>query len=182
MSVYIYILISEEVFKNLGSVFDVVVVQVWRFITSHYITLLYITCYLGFPLSLSLKRETEEKREEGRRLDMRTRRGVCYPEVVSRMCSDVRLANKNKDLHMQMRMHVAADSFIYSRKRQKKTPEKTVSDYDFFESLPDDLVISIFCKLSSTATKPSDFLNVLMTWVISQPFFSSCICLNGVWF
>ncbi|BAT74381.1 hypothetical protein LR48_Vigan01g105300 [Vigna angularis] len=94
---------------------------------------------------------------------MRTRRGACYSGVVSRMCSDVRLANKNKDLHMHMRVHVAGDSFSYSRKRQKKTPEKTATDYDFFESLPDDLVISIFCKLSSTATKPSDFLNVLTT-------------------
>jgi len=103
---------------------------------------------------------------------MRTRRGACYSGVVSRMCSDVRLANKNKDLHMHMRVHVAGDSFIYSRKRQKKTPEKTVTDYDFFESLPDDLVISIFCKLSSTATKPSDFLNVLITCVVFQPLFS----------
>lgn len=73
---------------------------------------------------------------------------------------------------MHMRVHVAGDSFIYSRKRQKKTPEKTVTDYDFFESLPDDLVISIFCKLSSTATKPSDFLNVLITCVVFQPLFS----------
>ncbi|XP_061336946.1 F-box protein At1g67340-like isoform X2 [Gastrolobium bilobum] len=49
------------------------------------------------------------------------------------------------------------------RKKQRKWPEKTAGEYDFFESLPDDLVISIFCKLSSTATSPSDFVNVLIT-------------------
>ncbi|KHN34820.1 F-box protein [Glycine soja] len=84
------------------------------------------------------------------------------------MCSDARVSKKkNKDLHMHMHMHMhvpAGDSIIYSRKRQKKTPEKTAgADYEFFESLPDDLVISIFCKLSSTATKPSDFVNILIT-------------------
>ncbi|XP_027342428.1 F-box protein At1g67340-like [Abrus precatorius] len=90
---------------------------------------------------------------------MRTRRGASYsgPGLVTRMCSDVK-----QDLHMHMHMHVPRDS-IYSRKRQKKTPQKTPADYDFFESLPDDLVISIFCKLSSTATSPSDFVNVLIT-------------------
>lgn len=105
---------------------------------------------------------------------MRTRRGACYPGVVSRMCSNVRVTKKkSKDLHMHM--HVpAGDSIIYSRKKQKKTPEKLAAGrYDFFESLPDDLVISIFCKLSSTATKPSDFVNVLITCVVSQPLFFS---------
>ncbi|RZB50034.1 F-box protein isoform C [Glycine soja] len=47
------------------------------------------------------------------------------------------------------------------RKRQKTSPDKT-SD-DFFDSLPDDLVLSILCKLSSTATSPSDFISVLIT-------------------
>lgn len=32
-----------------------------------------------------------------------------------------------------------------------------------FDSLPDDLVISILCKLSSSASCPSDFINVLLT-------------------
>lgn len=32
-----------------------------------------------------------------------------------------------------------------------------------FDSLPDDLVISILCKLSSSASCPSDFINVLIT-------------------
>ncbi|KAJ1391641.1 F-box-like domain superfamily [Sesbania bispinosa] len=50
-----------------------------------------------------------------------------------------------------------------SRKRQKISPENTAGDSDLFESLPDDLVLSILSKLSSTATSPSDFINVLIT-------------------
>ncbi|KAI3684431.1 hypothetical protein L6452_33655 [Arctium lappa] len=34
---------------------------------------------------------------------------------------------------------------------------------DLFESLPDEIVISILCKLSSTASSPSDFVTVLLT-------------------
>ncbi|CAK9177346.1 unnamed protein product [Ilex paraguariensis] len=34
---------------------------------------------------------------------------------------------------------------------------------DLFEGLPDDMVISILCKLSSTARCPSDFINILIT-------------------
>ncbi|XP_024970838.1 F-box protein At5g50450-like [Cynara cardunculus var. scolymus] len=34
---------------------------------------------------------------------------------------------------------------------------------DLFDSLPDDIVISVLCKLSSTASSPSDFVAVLLT-------------------
>ncbi|KVH98144.1 F-box protein At5g50450-like [Cynara cardunculus var. scolymus] len=34
---------------------------------------------------------------------------------------------------------------------------------DLFESLPDEIVISILCKLSSTSSSPSDFVTVLLT-------------------
>ncbi|KAL2343460.1 hypothetical protein Fmac_004745 [Flemingia macrophylla] len=93
---------------------------------------------------------------------MRTRRGACY---VPRMCS---VANTNKDLHMHMHNNIhmrvrTGDSLFHTRKRLKKTPENTAGEYDFFYSLPDDLVISIFCKLSSTAASPSDFVNALIT-------------------
>ena len=50
----------------------------------------------------------------------------------------------------------------FPSKRQKTSPEKTS---DFFESLPDDLLLSILCKLSATASSPSDFVNVLVTYV-----------------
>ncbi|KAJ1407349.1 Zinc finger, MYND-type [Sesbania bispinosa] len=68
------------------------------------------------------------------------------------MCSDVGVAKRKKDLHIQP-----------MNKRQKKCPENTAIGNDLFESLPDDLVISIFSKLSSTATSPSDLVNVMTT-------------------
>ncbi|KAL1328578.1 hypothetical protein HN51_038415 [Arachis hypogaea] len=93
---------------------------------------------------------------------MRTRRGLCYsaPGVVTRMCS----VGVGKRKNNKLQHNVYGDSNIYSlRKRHKRLPEKAAGECDFFESLPDDLVISIFCKLSSSATSPSDFVNVLIT-------------------
>ncbi|AES72034.2 HCP family protein with MYND-type zinc finger protein [Medicago truncatula] len=47
-----------------------------------------------------------------------------------------------------------------NNKRHKRMPQNTS---DFFELLPDDIVLSILGKLSSTATSPSDFISVLIT-------------------
>ncbi|XP_004502371.1 F-box protein At1g67340-like [Cicer arietinum] len=69
---------------------------------------------------------------------MRTRTGLCYPQNMS------------------------SNSFL-SRKKQKTMPEKPPGVSDLFESLPDDLVLSILGKLSSTANSPSDFITVLIT-------------------
>ncbi|XP_031096598.1 F-box protein At1g67340-like [Ipomoea triloba] len=46
-----------------------------------------------------------------------------------------------------------------SRKRSKVSPERR----DLFDSLPDDIVLSILSKLSSSAECPADFINVLIT-------------------
>ncbi|KAL2543467.1 F-box protein [Abeliophyllum distichum] len=48
------------------------------------------------------------------------------------------------------------------RKRLKGSPE-TFGECDFFDALPDDLVLCILCKLSSTAACPADFINFLIT-------------------
>ncbi|XP_057420220.1 F-box protein At1g67340 [Lotus japonicus] len=85
---------------------------------------------------------------------MRTRRGPCYPQ---NMCSDVGFPKRKNDLHT----HMQKDS-ILTRKRHQKSPTATSGD-DHFESLPDDLVISILSKLSSSSTSPSDFASVLIT-------------------
>ncbi|KAH8492857.1 hypothetical protein Peur_072556 [Populus x canadensis] len=45
------------------------------------------------------------------------------------------------------------------RKRLRTITEKP----DYFDQLPDDLVLNILCKLSSSASCPSDFINVLIT-------------------
>ncbi|KAI4336582.1 hypothetical protein L6164_015094 [Bauhinia variegata] len=92
---------------------------------------------------------------------MRTRRGLCYPRIVGRMCLDKEFSNTT--MGVAKRKKDMAKQSIISRKRQKRSPDKTAGDSDFFESLPDDLVFSILCKLSSTATCPSDFINVLIT-------------------
>lgn len=80
---------------------------------------------------------------------MRTRKGLCYPHQLPlpRMCSETPKLS------------------LPPRKRQKISPEIPTGDSNFFESLPDDLVLSILCKLSSTASSPSDFISVLITYV-----------------
>ncbi|CAH2065855.1 unnamed protein product [Thlaspi arvense] len=64
---------------------------------------------------------------------------------------------------------VAGDGdFTPARKRRRcvssisPSPE-TKPGPDFLDSIPDDLVISILCRLGSTARCPADFINVLMT-------------------
>ncbi|GKV46037.1 hypothetical protein SLEP1_g53052 [Rubroshorea leprosula] len=49
------------------------------------------------------------------------------------------------------------------RKRRIFLQEMAAEEYDLFDSLPDDLVISILSMLSSSAGCPSDFVTVLMT-------------------
>lgn len=72
------------------------------------------------------------------------------------MCSETKVFNKRKDF--------AAGERTISRKRIKASPEFAAGGgTDLFDSLPDDLVISILTKLSSTARCPSDFINVLIT-------------------
>ena len=83
---------------------------------------------------------------------MRTRRGLCYPRA------DVfvdKLVVKRRDF--------AGDNMA-CRKRQRFLPE-IARKSDLFDALPDDLVISILGKLSSIARCPSDFINVLITYV-----------------
>ncbi|GMI70838.1 hypothetical protein like AT1G67340 [Hibiscus trionum] len=72
---------------------------------------------------------------------MRTRRGICYPRAV-----------ENRGF---------ARDDMGCRKRRRISPE-IVGKRDFFDDLPDDLVISILSKLSSTAGCPSDFANVFV--------------------
>ncbi|CAM8939882.1 unnamed protein product [Rhodiola kirilowii] len=53
---------------------------------------------------------------------------------------------------------------IAQRKRQKAAErDETVAKCDFFEALPDDLVLSILCKLSSSTGSPADLISVMIT-------------------
>ncbi|PSS28586.1 F-box protein [Actinidia chinensis var. chinensis] len=80
---------------------------------------------------------------------MRTRRGGCYPRVD--MYSDRTVVKRLRDF-----------SDISCRKRVKMSLEGP-RRCDLFEELPDDLVLCILCRLSSTASCPTDFINVLIT-------------------
>ena len=85
---------------------------------------------------------------------MRTRRGICYPKV--EMCCE-RLTVK--------RRRGFAGEPTNRRKRSKTAPEST-GDRDLFDELPEDLVLCVLCKLSSTASCPADFINVLITYAL----------------
>ncbi|XP_010556149.1 PREDICTED: F-box protein At1g67340 [Tarenaya hassleriana] len=97
---------------------------------------------------------------------MRTRRGSCYPREEV-MVDAVRCGGKVKRVS-------SGDGFGGGdcRKRRRVLSFSGVSTSstgggdggsDLFDSIPDDLVVCILCKLSSTARCPADFINVLMT-------------------
>lgn len=67
----------------------------------------------------------------------------------------------------------SAGEHIACRKRNRKSPD-IAGKSDLFDTLPDDLVISILCKLSSSAGCPSDFNNVLITYVALHLRLPSC--------
>ncbi|KAK4402642.1 F-box protein [Sesamum angolense] len=89
---------------------------------------------------------------------MRTRRGLCYPRVMN--------LNNADGVVKRRKVVLPAGEQIGCRKKLKLSPEVDggfPGGCDFFDALPDDLVLSILCKLSSTASCPADFINVLIT-------------------
>ncbi|XP_008222159.1 PREDICTED: F-box protein At1g67340 [Prunus mume] len=97
---------------------------------------------------------------------MRTRGGVCYPRVGG--AGDVCFQKKRKK-------DFAGERCV-CRKRNKISPETTTggerassssssstASVDLFDSLPDDLLILILSKLSSTANSASDFISASIT-------------------
>ncbi|XP_028772153.1 F-box protein At1g67340 isoform X1 [Neltuma alba] len=94
---------------------------------------------------------------------MRTRRGLCYPRG-----APPRVRSHKDDVgELRLFQDKEEQSSFVSRKRLKKSPGNMVAGggggCDFFESLPDDLLLCILTKLSSTAACPSDFISVLIT-------------------
>ncbi|CAL5338143.1 hypothetical protein CsSME_00021620 [Camellia sinensis var. sinensis] len=81
---------------------------------------------------------------------MRTRRGICYPKL-EMCCWERTTVKRRRDEPRRI-----------SRKRWKNSPE-IARDCDLFDELPDDLVVFILSKLSSSADSPADFINVLIT-------------------
>ncbi|KAL3644431.1 hypothetical protein CASFOL_009611 [Castilleja foliolosa] len=86
---------------------------------------------------------------------MRTRGGICYPRIMN-MCA---VNHKNDRVVVKRRQGELVGEEAGCRKKLRFSPEGS----DFFDSLPDDIVLCILSKLSSTADCPADFINVLIT-------------------
>ncbi|CAN0929238.1 F-box protein At1g67340 [Linum grandiflorum] len=86
---------------------------------------------------------------------MKTRRGSCY---------------RRMDVCVEKRRKIDFAGEIQAGKRRKVSPDLKSGGgggggggYDMFDCLPDDLVLTILAKISSSASSPSDFFNVLIT-------------------
>ncbi|XP_073032237.1 F-box protein At1g67340-like [Primulina eburnea] len=88
---------------------------------------------------------------------MRTRRGLCYPKEVN-MC----VANNSRAVKRRKLEDVAGGDTIGCWRMLKESPQ-IAGGRDLFDALPDDIVLTILCKLSSTAACPADLINVLIT-------------------
>ncbi|GAB2280631.1 hypothetical protein Dimus_015258 [Dionaea muscipula] len=107
---------------------------------------------------------------------MRTRRGSCYPQpgvrikiLPTAMAETRPVGKRGRSLD-----GVSGNNMEYTgcRKRTKLSPavngggrgeQRQGAERDYFEALPDDLIVSILEKLSSSASSPADFINVLIT-------------------
>lgn len=80
---------------------------------------------------------------------MRTRAGCCYPsESAMEKCKRKRQMTAREEM---------------SEKRLRREPNGDAPGVNHFDDIPDDLLISVLAKLSSSAKCPADFMNVLLT-------------------
>lgn len=89
--------------------------------------------------------------------DMRTRREVYHLQVRD-VCAERGLIINNK-----IKQKSFTGERMSYRKKSKISPEFVAGGNDLFDYLPDDLVLCILSKLSSSAICPSDFISVLIT-------------------
>ncbi|KAF9686181.1 hypothetical protein SADUNF_Sadunf03G0131900 [Salix dunnii] len=96
---------------------------------------------------------------------MRTRRGLSYPiEAAAVNACDIAAGKRKATTNCKIgKPDFAASDYLVSRKKNRLVSTQKTGGNDLFDSLPDDLVISILCKLSSSASCPTDFINVLLT-------------------
>lgn len=102
---------------------------------------------------------------------MRTRRGLCYPREEGTRGEDAFMSQEKKRVVVKRRRDFAGEHMA-CRKKNRKSPEMTGKS-DLFDALPDDLVISILCKLSAASRCPTDFINVLLTYAFLYLFLRS---------
>ncbi|KAJ6393162.1 hypothetical protein OIU77_022610 [Salix suchowensis] len=96
---------------------------------------------------------------------MRTRGGNSYPirGVAVNACNTAAEKSTSSTNYKRGRPDFTAGEYMVCRKKSRLISTGKKGETDLFDSLPDDLVISILCKLSSSASCPSDFINVLFT-------------------
>ncbi|CAD5164614.1 unnamed protein product [Musa acuminata subsp. malaccensis] len=95
---------------------------------------------------------------------MRTRRGLCYPRT--QWEAHWRSSEEEERMSRKRRRRLPPGEAAVGRKDfgWKMATEAVSEDSpDFFDGLPDDLVVSILCKLIASATSPSDLISVLVT-------------------
>lgn len=100
---------------------------------------------------------------------MQTRRGFCYPSDPPPLSvAGKRSREEDGDAAG------VANKRQRQKQRQKQRPMAVAvvgEKDDFMDGLPDDIVITILCKLSKTASRPSDLINVAITYVDKNGFF-----------
>ncbi|CAN1794559.1 F-box protein At1g67340 [Linum perenne] len=90
---------------------------------------------------------------------MKTRRGMSYPRQID-VCVAKRVLKRGK---IDFAAGGGEIDVLNGKKRQRLSTESVSGESDIFDVLPDDLVISILAKLSSSASCPGDLINVLLT-------------------
>ncbi|MED6121564.1 hypothetical protein PIB30_031429 [Stylosanthes scabra] len=83
---------------------------------------------------------------------------------LSTMCSNKALSPRSSSKRIRSNKLPSSQQQFLSRKRHKTLLlSSTEGAYEVFETLPDDLLLSILVKISSSANSPLDFINVLLT-------------------
>ncbi|CAL9173809.1 unnamed protein product [Musa hybrid cultivar] len=88
---------------------------------------------------------------------MRTRRGLCYPRP--QWAVEEEEEEESRSRKRRRWLPVGGDDSVPGMAAENPAGDRT----DFFDGLPDDLVVSILCKLSASAASPSDLVSVLRT-------------------
>ncbi|RRT47673.1 hypothetical protein B296_00047652 [Ensete ventricosum] len=98
---------------------------------------------------------------------MRTRRGVCYPRPQWRAEEPEEEEEEEEEEESRRRKRqrrVPAGGAAADEAARMMAAEGVAGEMpDFFDSLPDHLVVSILCKLSASAARPADLVGVRIT-------------------
>lgn len=85
---------------------------------------------------------------------MRTRSGVCYQN----------LEQRKTEIKKKMRKRIINTNYnYYTYNQEEEICCKRRKKIDYLDELPDDIVLSILCKLGSTVNTPSDLFNLVLT-------------------